>query len=83
MVNKRNVNKGEEDLDYLASISIQLAFCRGTNLFQEYGKYLVSVNESLRSIGENKLFIEGDLFLKKYEIGREDVSDIDSEAFLF
>lgn len=79
MVARRQVNKGDEEMDYLASISIQLAFCRGSRLFPNYSKYLEEVNDKMTSGDKSSnLFVEGELYLKKYTIGEDDISDVES-----
>ena len=77
MITKREVNHGDEESDYVSSVSIQLAFCRGLGLFREYANYLEEINKKIKLKGTD-LFGEGSLYLKQYNIGCDDVSDVDS-----
>ena len=78
MINQREVNKGDEETDYIASISIQLAFCRGSKLFTGYSKYLEEINDQISNNDKPTQFAEGELYLKKYTLGEDDVSDVET-----
>ena len=63
MVARRQVNKGDEEMDYLASISIQLAFCRGLRIFSSYSKYLEEVGFTYIDIYSQYRYDTRDLYI--------------------